>query len=155
MSFLSQIDPELSRTLYMEKKRQQETVNLIASENYASKAVLEAQGSFLTCKYAEGYPRHRYYGGCVNMDVIEGLAIQRAEELFHAGHANVQPHSGAQANMAAYFALLEHGDTVMGMKLADGGHLTHGEKFNFSGKAYDFVRYGVNRKTERIQPQNP
>ena len=150
MSFLSQTDPEVSRALDMEKKRQRETVNLIASENYTSRAVLEAQGSFLTCKYAEGYPQHRYYAGCENMDVIEGLAIQRARELFHAGHANVQSHSGAQANMAAYYALLEYGDTVLAMNLAHGGHLTHGDKVNFSGKLYRFIHYGVNRETERI-----
>jgi len=153
MSFLSQVDPEVSHALDMEKKRQGETVNLIASENYASKAVLEAQGSFLTCKYAEGYPRHRYYGGCENMDVIEGLAIQRAKELFHAGHANVQAHSGAQANMAAYYALLEYGDTVLAMSLAHGGHLTHGDRASFSGKSYNFVLYGLNRETERIDYQ--
>jgi glycine hydroxymethyltransferase len=153
MSFLSHADPEISRALDMEKKRQQETVNLIASENYASKAVLEAQGSFLTCKYAEGYPHHRYYGGCENMDVIEGLAIQRAKELFHAGHANVQAHSGAQANMAAYYALLEYGDTALAMSLAHGGHLTHGDMASFSGKSYNFVLYGLNRETERIDYQ--
>ena len=153
MSFLSQVDPEVSHALDMEKRRQCETVNLIASENYASKAVLEAQGSFLTCKYAEGYPRHRYYGGCENMDVIEGLAIQRAKELFHAGHANVQAHSGAQANMAAYYALLEYGDTVLAMSLAHGGHLTHGDRASFSGKSYNFVLYGLNRETERIDYQ--
>jgi glycine hydroxymethyltransferase len=153
MSFLSQTDPEVSRALDMEKKRQQETANLIASENYASKAVLEAQGSILTCKYAEGYPQQRYYGGCENMDIIEGLAIQRAKELFHAGYANVQAHSGAQANMAAYYALLEYGDTVMAMSLAHGGHLTHGDKTSFSGKSYNFIPYGVNRETERIDYQ--
>ncbi len=153
MSFLNQIDPEISHALYMEGKRQKETINLIASENYASRAVLEAQGSFLTNKYAEGYPRRRYYGGCENMDVIESLAIQRAKELFHAEHANVQPHSGAQANMAAYYALLEYGDTVMGMRLAHGGHLTHGDKVSFSGKSYNFIPYGVNQETERIDYQ--
>jgi len=153
MSFLSQIDPEISHALYMEGKRQKETINLIASENYASRAVLEAQGSFLTNKYAEGYPQRRYYGGCENVDVIESLAIQRAKELFHAEHANVQPHSGAQANMAAYYALLEYGDTVMGMSLAHGGHLTHGAKVSFSGKSYNFILYGVNRETERIDYQ--
>ncbi len=150
MSFLSHTDPEISRALYMEGKRQRETINLIASENYTSRAVLEAQGSFLTDKYAEGYPKKRYYGGCENMDIVEGLAIQRAKELFHAEHANVQPHSGAQANMAAYYALLEYGDTVMGMSLAHGGHLTHGDKVSFSGKSYKFISYGVNRETERI-----
>ncbi len=150
MSYLSQTDPEINHALSMETKRQKETINLIASENYASKAVLEAQGSFLTNKYAEGYPRRRYYGGCENMDVVEGLAVQRARELFHAEYANVQAHSGAQANMAAYYALLECGDTVMGMSLAHGGHLTHGDKVSFSGKLYNFVSYGVNRETERI-----
>jgi glycine hydroxymethyltransferase len=153
MSYLSQTDPEISHALDMEAKRQRETINLIASENYASKAVLEAQGSSLTNKYAEGYPRQRYYGGCENMDVMESLAIQRAKELFHAEHANVQPHSGAQANMAAYYALLEYGDTVMGMSLAHGGHLTHGDKVSFSGKSYNFIPYGVNRETERIDYQ--
>jgi glycine hydroxymethyltransferase len=153
MSYLGQTDPEISHALDMEDKRQRETINLIASENYASKAVLEAQGSSLTNKYAEGYPRQRYYAGCENMDVIESLAIQRATELFHAEHANVQPHSGAQANMAAYYALLEYGDTVMGMSLAHGGHLTHGDKVSFSGKSYTFIPYGVNRETERMDYQ--
>ena len=153
MSYLSQTDPEISHALDMEAKRQRETINLIASENYTSKAVLEAQGSSLTNKYAEGYPQQRYYGGCENMDVIESLAIQRAKELFHAEHASVQPHSGAQANMAAYYALLEYGDTVMGMSLAHGGHLTHGDKVSFSGKSYHFIPYGVNRETERIDYQ--
>ena len=153
MSFLSQSDPEINHVLYMEGKRQRETINLIASENYTSRAVLEAQGSFLTNKYAEGYPQQRYYGGCENMDIVESLAIQRAKELFHAEHANVQPHSGAQANMAAYYALLEYGDTVMGMSLAHGGHLTHGDKASFSGKSYNFIHYGVNRETERIDYQ--
>ncbi|MDH5695289.1 MAG: serine hydroxymethyltransferase [Dehalococcoidia bacterium] len=153
MNFLSQTDPEISHALYIEGKRQRETINLIASENYASKAVLEAEGSFLTNKYAEGYPQRRYYGGCENMDIVENLAIQRAKELFHAEHANVQPHSGAQANMAVYYALLEYGDTVMGMSLAHGGHLTHGDKVSFSGKSYHFIPYGVNRETERIDYQ--
>jgi glycine hydroxymethyltransferase len=150
MSFLSQTDPDVSRALDMEKKRQQETVNLIASENYPSKAVFEAEGSILTSKYAEGYPQRRYYGGCANADMVEKLAIERAKELFHAEHANVQPHSGAQANMAVYYALLKYGDTVMAMSLAHGGHLTHGDKVSFSGKSYNFIHYGVNRETERI-----
>ena len=150
MSILERLDPEISQAIGMEVKRQKETINLIASENYASRAVLEAQGSFLTDKYAEGYPGKRYYGGCENMDVVENLAIARAEELFHAEHANVQPHSGAQANMAAYYVLLNYGDTVMGMGLAHGGHLTHGSRVSFSGKSYHFVPYGVNRETERI-----
>jgi len=153
MTTLDQTDPEIYRVLSREAKRQKETINLIASENYASRAVLEAQGSFLTSKYAEGYPKQRYYGGCENVDVIENLAIQRAKELFHAEHANVQAHSGAQANMAAYYALLEYGDIVMGMSLAHGGHLTHGDKVSFSGKSYNFITYGVNRETERIDYQ--
>jgi glycine hydroxymethyltransferase len=150
MSFLHQTDPEISRVLDLEAERQRGTINLIASENYASRAVLEAEGSFLTNKYAEGYPKRRYYGGCENVDIAESLAVQRAKELFHAQHANVQPHSGAQANMAAYFALLNYGDTVLGMSLAHGGHLTHGDKVSFSGKSYNFIPYGVNRETERI-----
>ena len=150
MHSLTQIDPEISQALDGEEKRQKETINLIASENYASRAVLEAGGSFLTNKYAEGYPGRRYYGGCENMDTIENLAIERAKKLFHAEHANVQPHSGAQANMAAYYALLNYGDTVMGMNLAHGGHLTHGAKVSFSGKSYNFIHYGVNRETERL-----
>lgn len=150
MSFLSQTDPEISRAIDSEKKRQRDTLNLIASENYASRAVLEAQGSILTDKYAEGYPRRRYYGGCETIDGIEELAIRRAMELFHAAHANVQPHSGSQANMAVYYSLLEPGDTVLAMSLAHGGHLTHGAEVSFSGKSYKFVSYGVNRETERI-----
>ena len=126
------------------------TIDLIASENYTSRAVLEAQGTFLTNKYAEGYPGRRYYGGCENMDTIENLATARARELFHAEHANVQPHSGAQANMAAYFALLKPGDTVMGMSLSHGGHLTHGARVNFSGQLYNFITFGLNEETERI-----
>ncbi|MBN1161945.1 MAG: serine hydroxymethyltransferase [Dehalococcoidales bacterium] len=150
MSFLSRSDPEISKAIECEAKRQKETVNLIASENYTSKAVLEAQGSFLTYKYAEGYPGRRYYGGCENVDTIEELAIKRAKELFKADHANVQPHSGSQANMAAYFALMDYGDTVMAMDLAHGGHLTHGSPVTFSGRSYKFVHYHVNRETERI-----
>jgi glycine hydroxymethyltransferase len=150
MSFLSQNDPEIYNAIECEKKRQKEIVNLIASENYASRAVLEAQGSFLTYKYAEGYPGHRYYRGCENMDIIENLAIKRAKELYHADHANVQPHSGSQANMAAYFALMEYGDTIMAMDLSHGGHLTHGSPITFSGRSYNFVHYHVSRETERI-----
>jgi len=150
MSFLERTDPEISRALDMDRERQRKTVNLIASENYTSRAVLEAQGSFLTYKYAEGYPGRRYYGGCENMDAIEETAVRRAKELFHAEHANVQPHSGSQANMAAYYALLEYGDTVLAMDLAHGGHLTHGAPVSFSGKSYNFVFYGINRETERI-----
>jgi len=150
MSSLSQTDPEIGRALDEEIKCHRERINLIASENYASRAVLEAQGSFFTNKYAEGYPGRRYYGGCERVDIAETLAIERATELFHAEHANVQPHSGAQANMAAYYGLLELGDTVMGMSLAHGGHLTHGDRASFSGRSYNFVPYGVNRETERI-----
>ena len=150
---LREVDPEASRIVELEKKRQRETINLIASENHASRAVLEMQGSIFTDKYAEGYPQKRYYGGCENVDLVEDLAIERAKELFHAEHANVQPHAGAQANMAAYFALLNHGDTAMGMKLTHGGHLTHGEKVSFSGSLYNFIKYGVNRETERIDYQ--
>ncbi len=153
MTSLNLTDPEISRVIHLEKQRQEETINLIASENYASQSVLEVEGSPLTNKYAEGYPQQRYYGGCDNVDTVETLAIQRAKELFHAEHANVQPHSGAQANMAAYYALLKYGDTVMGMSLAHGGHLTHGASTNFSGKSYNFIPYGVNRETERIDYQ--
>jgi glycine hydroxymethyltransferase len=150
MDFLSRADPEISKAIECEAERQKEIVNLIASENYTSRAVLEAQGSFLTYKYAEGYPGRRYYGGCENMDTIEEIAIKRAKELFKAEHANVQPHSGSQANMAAYFALLDYGDTVMAMDLNHGGHLTHGSPSTFSGKSYRFIHYGVNRETGRI-----
>jgi glycine hydroxymethyltransferase len=150
MSFLSQTDPEISSAIECERQRQQEIVNLIASENYVSRAVLEAQGSFLTYKYAEGYPGHRYYRGCDNMDTIETVAIERAKKLFHADHANVQPHSGSQANMAAYFALVNYGDTIMAMDLAHGGHLTHGSPVTFSGKSFKFIPYHVNRETERL-----
>lgn len=150
MSFLSRTDPELNKAIEREAKRQKEIVNLIASENYASRAVLEAQGSFLTYKYAEGYPGRRYYGGCDNVDDIEKLAIERAKQLFKADHANVQPHSGSAANMAAYFALLDYGDTIMAMDLAHGGHLTHGSPVTFSGRSYKFVHYHVDRQTERI-----
>jgi glycine hydroxymethyltransferase len=150
MSSLEKADPEISCAIALEGKRQKETINLIASENYTSRAVLEAQGSFLTNKYAEGYPGKRYYGGCENMDTIETIAIERAMKLFGADYANVQPHAGAQANMAAYFTLIEYGDTVLGMELSHGGHLTHGAPVNFSGKAYKFISYGLNRETERI-----
>ena len=150
MSFLSQSDPEISGILDSERKRQGETIDLIASENYPSRAVFEAQGTILTSKYAEGYPHKRYYGGCENADAVEELAVERVKELFHAEHANVQPHSGSQANMAVYYALLEYGDSAMGMSLAHGGHLTHGAKVSFSGKSYNFIHYGVNRETERI-----
>jgi glycine hydroxymethyltransferase len=150
MGSLRQTDPEISRAIDLEKKRLQERINLIASENYPSRAVLEAQGSILTAKYAEGYPGHRHYPGCENADIVEQIAIDRVMALYHADYANVQPHSGAQANMAAYFASLQPGDTIMGMSLSHGGHLTHGAEVNFSGKIYKSVSYGVNRETERI-----
>ena len=150
MSFLSQEDPEISRALELEDQRQRESIVLIASENYASKAILEPGSSVISNKYAEGYPGRRYYGGCENADIVESLAIDRVKELFGAQHANVQPHSGAQANMAAYFAVLELGDTVMGMQLDHGGHLTHGASVNFSGKSYNFVPYGLDKETETI-----
>jgi glycine hydroxymethyltransferase len=147
---LAQRDNKAAQILSLEADRQANTINLIASENHASRAVLEAQSSVLTDKYAEGYPGHRYYGGCVYIDEIENLAIERAKKLFKAGHANVQAHSGSQANMAAYSVLLEHGDTVMGMSLSHGGHLTHGSEVNFSGKWYNFVPYGVDPETEML-----
>ena len=150
MLSLAQVDPQVAQALEAEDQRQREAIVLIASENYASKAVLASGSSVLSNKYAEGYPGRRYYGGCENADIVESLAVQRVKELFGAEHANVQPHSGAQANMAVYFSQLEPGDTVMGMQLDHGGHLTHGAKVNFSGRLYDFVPYGVNRETEQI-----
>jgi len=150
----SKKDIDISRLLKLEARRQKETINLIAAENYASRAVLEAQGSMLTNKYAEGYPQRRYYAGCPNIDAIENLAIERAKKLFNAEHANVQPHSGSQANMAVYFAFLEPGDTVMGMSLSHGGHLTHGAPVNFSGKWYHFISYGLDPETERLDYDN-
>lgn len=150
MSILDNNDPEIAEALKNEAERQRNNIALIASENYASAAVMEAQGSHFTNKYAEGYPNRRYYGGCEYADIVEQLAIDRAKELFGAEHVNVQPHSGAQANMAAYFALLEPGDTVLGMRLDQGGHLTHGSSVNFSGKLYKFIAYGVDPTTEYI-----
>ena len=147
---MTQRDSKAAQILSLEAERQASTINLIASENHASRAVLEAQSSLLTDKYAEGYPGHRYYGGCVYIDEIENLAIERAQELFKAEHANVQAHSGSQANMAAYSILLEHEDIVMGMSLRHGGHLTHGAEVNFSGKWYHFISYGVDPKTEML-----
>jgi glycine hydroxymethyltransferase len=147
---LAEADPQVYDAIHQELLRQNSRLELIASENFTSEAVLEAAGSVFTNKYAEGYPGKRYYGGCQNVDVVETLAIERAEQLFHAEHANVQPHSGAQANMAAYAAVLQPGDTVLGMNLSHGGHLTHGSPYNFSGKLYKIVPYGVNRETERI-----
>ena len=136
-------DPELRRAILAESLRQQDHIELIASENYASPAVMEAQGSLLTNKYAEGYPGKRYYGGCEHVDVAEQLAIDRAKQLFHAEYANVQPHSGSQANQAVYLSVLKPGDTILGMSLAHGGHLTHGAKVNLSGKILNAVQYGV------------
>ena len=145
-----QRDSQVARILRLEAERQSSSINLIASENHASRAVLEAQSSVLTDKYAEGYAGHRYYGGCVYIDKIEDLAVERARKLFKAEHANVQADSGAQANMAAYSVLAEHGDTVMGMVLSHGGHLTHGSNVNYSGKWYKVVPYGVDRKSEKL-----
>ena len=150
MDILKQSDPEIAKELDLELNRQRTKLELIASENIVSKAVMEAQGSVLTNKYAEGYPGKRYYGGCEYVDVVEQLAIDRAKKLFGAEYANVQPHSGAQANMAVFFALLTPGDTVMGMNLTDGGHLTHGSPVNMSGKYFKIVPYGVDKETERI-----
>lgn len=150
MSILESFDPEIARSIRLETERQEYNLELIASENFVSEAVLEAQGSVLTNKYAEGYPGKRYYGGCHEVDVVEQLAIDRARELFGAEHANVQPHSGSQANMAVYFAACKPGDTILGMNLAHGGHLTHGSPVNFSGKLFNIVPYGVSRETETI-----
>ena len=150
MSSLHQTDPEVSRIIDQEFKRHNETLDMIASENYPSKAVFEAEASVFTSKYAEGYPHNRYYGGCENADELEQLAVTRLKELYKAEYANVQPHSGSQANTAAYYALLKYGDTVLSMEMNIGGHLTHGEKINFSGRTFNFIRYGVCRDTERI-----
>jgi glycine hydroxymethyltransferase len=147
---LKDADPEIAQAIRDEIHRQNSGLELIASENFVSRAVLEAAGSVMTNKYAEGYPGRRYYGGCEFVDVAESLAIARAKKLFNADHANVQPHSGAQANMAVYFTLLKPGDTVLGMNLAHGGHLTHGHPLNFSGKLYTIVPYGVRKEDERI-----
>src|SRR3979409_362217 len=147
---LAEVDPQIADVLGLELERQQRTLEMIASENFVPVSVLECQGSVLTNKYAEGYPGKRYYGGCEFVDVAETLAINRAKALFGAEHANVQPHSGAQANMAGYFALVKPGDTVLGMNLAHGGHLTHGHPLNFSGKLYTIVPYGVRKDDERI-----
>ena len=150
MTSLHEADPALAKAIDEELNRQRTKLELIASENIVSKAVLEAQGSVLTNKYAEGYPGKRYYGGCEFVDVVESLAIERAKKLFDAGYANVQPHSGAQANMTVFFALLQPGDTVMGMSLTDGGHLTHGSPVNMSGKYFNVIPYGVTKDTETI-----
>jgi glycine hydroxymethyltransferase len=150
MSYIQKQDPEIWKAIGLESDRQRNNLELIASENYTSKAVMEATGSVLTNKYAEGYPGKRYYGGCEFVDISENLARERGKELFGAEFANVQPHSGSQANMGVYFAALQPGDTILGMDLAHGGHLTHGAPVSFSGKMYNVVRYGVNRETETI-----
>ncbi len=147
---LAQVDPDIAQAIADETTRQNHGLELIASENFVSAAVMEAAGSVMTNKYAEGYPGKRYYGGCEFVDVAESLAIARAKELFGAEHANVQPHSGAQANMAVYWRTLKPGDTILGMNLAHGGHLTHGHPLNFSGKFYNVVPYGVRQDDERL-----
>jgi glycine hydroxymethyltransferase len=150
MSFLEEVDPKVSQAIDLEIRRQAEKIELIASENFVSEAVLEAQGSVMTNKYAEGYPGKRYYGGCEFVDIVESLAIERCKRLFGADHVNVQPHSGTQANMAVYFAAVQPGDTILGMNLSHGGHLSHGSPANFSGKLYKIVPYGVRKDTETI-----
>jgi glycine hydroxymethyltransferase len=150
MKFLREVDPEIATAIEREIERQRTKLELIASENFTSPAVLEAQGSVMTNKYAEGYPGKRYYGGCEFVDIAESLAIQRAKQLFGADHVNVQPHSGSQANMEVYFAVLKPGDTILGMNLSHGGHLTHGSPVNFSGKYFQVVFYGVDKETEQI-----
>ena len=147
---LSELDPEIYAAIRNEEKRQSNGLELIASENFTYRAVLEATGSVFTNKYAEGYPGRRYYGGCEYVDVVENLAIERAKKLFGAEHVNVQPHSGSQANMAVYLTVLKPGDTILGMNLSHGGHLTHGHPLNFSGKYYRIVPYGVDKETEVI-----
>ena len=150
MSILETFDPAVAEAIRHETERQEYNLELIASENFVSEAVMEAQGSVLTNKYAEGYPGKRYYGGCHHVDVVENLAIERAKELFGADHVNVQPHSGSQANMAVYFSVLKPGDTILGMNLSHGGHLTHGSPVNFSGRFFNVVPYGVSQETETI-----
>lgn len=150
MKHLAQQDPKVYQAIQQELGRQRAKIELIASENFVSEAVMEAQGSVLTNKYAEGYPAKRYYGGCEYVDIVEDIARDRAKEIFGAEHVNVQPHSGAQANMAVYFTILEQGDTVLGMNLSHGGHLTHGSPVNFSGVQYNFVEYGVDKDTQHI-----
>ena len=150
MSFLEKVDPEVAHAIDLETRRQAGKLELIASENFVSEAVLEAQGSIMTNKYAEGYPGKRYYGGCEFVDIAENLAIERCKQLFGADHVNVQPHSGSQANMAVYFAAVQPGDTILGMNLSHGGHLTHGSPANFSGKLYKIISYGVSKDTETI-----
>lgn len=150
MSILETFDPEVAAAIRHETERQEYNLELIASENFVSEAVLEAQGSVLTNKYAEGYPGKRYYGGCHHVDVVENLAIERAKQLFGAEHVNVQPHAGSQANMAVYFSVLKPGDTILGMNLSHGGHLTHGSPVNFSGRFFNVVPYGVSKETQTI-----
>src|SRR5947208_11271390 len=147
---LAVVDPAIHEAIRRETQRQQSQIELIASENFTSEAILEAAGSVFTNKYAEGYPGKRYYGGCEFTDVVEELARERAKKLFGAEHANVQPHSGSQANMGAFFAVLQPGDTILGLNLAHGGHLTHGHHLNFSGKTYKVIPYGVTKETETI-----
>lgn len=154
MEKLREQDPKLYEAMQDELSRQRDKIELIASENFVSEAVMEAQGSVLTNKYAEGYPGKRYYGGCEHVDVVEDIARDRAKQIFGAEHVNVQPHSGAQANMGVYFTVLDHGDTVLGMNLSHGGHLTHGSPVNFSGVQYNFVEYGVNKETQLIDYQD-
>src|SRR5437588_7597737 len=147
---VAEVDPEIARVLRDELERQQRTLEMIASENFVPQAVLDCQGSVLTNKYAEGYPGRRYYGGCEFVDIVENLAIERAKQIFGADHANDQPHAGAQANNAVYFGLLEPGDPILGMKLDQGGHLTHGMKINVSGRLYDVAAYGVRRSDSYV-----
>src|ERR1700692_1229026 len=147
---LAEADPEIAAAIKAENRRQEDHIALIASENYASSAVMEAQGTQLTNKYAEGYPGKRYYGGCEFVDIVEQLALDRVKKLFHADTANVQPHSGAQANQAVFFAALKPGDTILGMSLPHGGHLTHGSPVNFSGKWFKVIPYGLHPETELI-----
>src|SRR5437879_9249600 len=147
---LRTIEHAVASAIELDRQRQQRNIELIASENFTSPAVMEAQGSVLTNKYAEGYPKKRWYGGCENVDTVEQLAIERALKLFHADHANVQPHSGSGANMAVYFSMLKPGDKMLTMDLSHGGHLTHGNKAKFSGKFFEIVHYGVGKETERI-----
>lgn len=151
IDFLKSYDPQVGQAMQQELDRQQQNIELIASENIVSEAVLKAMGSVLTNKYAEGYPGKRYYGGCQYVDIVENIAIERAKQVFGAEHVNVQPHSGAQANMAVYFAFLKPGDTIMGMNLAHGGHLTHGSPVNMSGSYFNVVPYGIDDETHRIE----
>ena len=147
---LKETDEEIYESIMKQLSRERNKIELIASENFVSDSVMEAMGSYMTNKYAEGYPAHRYYGGCECVDIAEDIARDRLKKLFGAEYANVQPHSGAQANMSVYFAVLNYGDTILGMNLSHGGHLTHGSPVNFSGKQYHFVPYGLNKETGKI-----